>query len=546
MRPRSTRSSEQTNEGDFPLFTAHHTHTPRLAMVVVLSFSQWWRRLQGPTTICHSRVTTTPVCAHKFMMDRLILLLGAIFCVLLSWVSLAQSQPQQLAFNSWQAVLPSSVQPAPRLLHAAVGINSTVVVFGGLSTTTNVTSTRIALNETWSYSLFTQTWRQHVEMAVAPSPRFGMSLVHVNGNSSAILFGGTSETLSNLYGDVWVLSWHPQTSFRTHLLFEWTPIRNIAGPRPSGRWGHVAAFLSGRMIIYAGFSSIYQNHLHVDQSDFVWLFDPGQYVWSYVLPSEAPLPLSQSGSLPTPGVGFSTCAWSNSAMVLGGGWLAGSSGEPDIRGNSTWVLALTPATSVGGNFSAQWLTCASTPNVSCIGLPMSRTFAATSCHIRIDSTVAGLMFGGTHAPSKLMFTTALQADTPNVRPFDIAHILDTTHILINDEVNQASWQLSGNSPASRLGHTLSSMTTPEGHVGYLLVGGFNAFPGQILGDLWATGSGLAWVQLNAVDPADATQVACALIGGQCVCECVCVRTYARVCVRVRVCVHACGCVCVCA
>ncbi len=104
---------------------------------------------------------------------------------------------------------------------------------------------------------------EHRPVSVEPSPRYGSSLVNVNGK--ALLFGGKCRTATGLSdcGDLW--EYDPSAN-----TFNLVIARND-GPRPPYQ-RHAAASLGGRMYLYIQPENSWQD-------DF-WLFDPTSTLWT--------------------------------------------------------------------------------------------------------------------------------------------------------------------------------------------------------------------------------------------------------------------------
>lgn len=139
--------------------------------------------------------------------------------------------------------------PEARIAHAMAydSARQRIVLFGGGQYDTAVDQ-MTRQNDTWEFDGI--SWSQRT-FAVAPSARYGHTMVFDSARNKVVLFGGFDAATRN---DVWE---YDGTSWQE---------RSIAGPLPPPRVRHAAAFDSGRnvMVIYGG----YNNALPTDTWEY--------------------------------------------------------------------------------------------------------------------------------------------------------------------------------------------------------------------------------------------------------------------------------------
>ncbi|HLF07163.1 MAG TPA: kelch repeat-containing protein [Thermoplasmata archaeon] len=196
--------------------------------------------------------------------------------------------------------------PTPRNGHAMVydPVTKRTVMFGGFRYCGwQGPSRNSADNETWAFDAATDRW-ENLTGGLAPSPRFGHSLVALGDEGKLLLFGGAG--YPRRFNDLWV--YHTVEN-------RWENITTPTGPSPRAFAG--AAYHEGlrKLVIYGGSTD-------KGTSNETWTYDVPTAVWELARPSGSPGPRDAPAMAYHPG--------ERKVILYGDSW--GYSG----RHNETW------------------------------------------------------------------------------------------------------------------------------------------------------------------------------------------------------------------
>jgi hypothetical protein len=165
--------------------------------------------------------------------------------------------------------------PPARSGHAAAASGIYMYVFYGAGESGSL------LNEVWYYDDFRHCWEpRHSSSALQPAPRIDHSAVSTAANRY-LMFGGRGGDGASLLADLWGFDSLPGT---------WDRLPDFPD---SGRYGHAAVALGGRMYVLGGTSATgVQND--------VWVFDPTGNAWS-LLTADGDVPDGFTGSAASAG-----------------------------------------------------------------------------------------------------------------------------------------------------------------------------------------------------------------------------------------------------
>ncbi|MDP1828850.1 MAG: hypothetical protein Q8L48_36655 [Archangium sp.] len=146
--------------------------------------------------------------------------------------------------SQWNQVMTTGGPSARhRAAMAPLGFSYTVLLFGGLSTSTQ----SAPLADDWIWSGGAGTWT--AVSGTAPSGRFGHAMAELSNSGRVVLFGGSTNSFSSLLGDTWVFD---STS-------GWA---SVAGTGPIARYEHAMAgdTTRGVAVLFGGYgASVYRN-----------------------------------------------------------------------------------------------------------------------------------------------------------------------------------------------------------------------------------------------------------------------------------------------
>ncbi|HEX7599486.1 MAG TPA: kelch repeat-containing protein, partial [Polyangia bacterium] len=180
----------------------------------------------------------------------------------------------------------STQGPSARSQHVMVFEKSTgkVLLFGGgfgdpsnSSALNDREGMSTALGDTWEWNPVAGAWTKFTP-AVAPSARYGATMVWDAARNRAVLFGGMEKTQDGLNGipkqDTW--EWDPAAS-------TWTN-RTTSGYKPSQRYGHAMAYdsLGGTTLLVGGSD---MNGLALFD---LWEWNPATGAWTQRLTGSEP------------------------------------------------------------------------------------------------------------------------------------------------------------------------------------------------------------------------------------------------------------------
>ena len=174
-----------------------------------------------------------------------------------------------LEANTWRECRPSGESPSARFGHAMAyeAAGDRVILFGGYDGSG-------VFDDTWAYDLTADAWTRLVPGGSPPPPRYGHAMVYDPAIGRVILFGGLGGD-GRVVNDIW--AYDPAAN-------AWTEL-HPGGDPPPARYGHAMACepASGRLIIHDG----------CDASgaifDDIWAYDPATNAWIELEPrGEAP------------------------------------------------------------------------------------------------------------------------------------------------------------------------------------------------------------------------------------------------------------------
>jgi PKD repeat protein len=178
------------------------------------------------------------------------------------------SDTWRYANGSW-SLIPTALAPPPRSYEqmAYDSLDGYVLLFGG-QITSHLGGFPLS-NDTWLYR--SGHWSL-VSLGVAPSPRWGETLVADPVDGSVILFGGFDSWHPGGLNDTWRFSYG-----------SWTNISASVGPSPSSRGGAMASFdaAAGYVVLFGGYSDDGYYNLSALHND-TWSFQPSG--WSQISP----------------------------------------------------------------------------------------------------------------------------------------------------------------------------------------------------------------------------------------------------------------------
>ena len=170
--------------------------------------------------------------------------------------------------NVWTKMNPLTIPPQ-RSSHAMTydSRNQQVLMFGGLDINSK------ELNDTWAYSLATDTWRM-VSPPVSPPARFDHGLAFDGSSGRTVMFGGAVSR----YG----VSYTNETWSYDGTNNSWTNLTPAASPSPRKAFG-MACNGAGKVFVFGG--SIYQPPYYSGET---WAYSVVGNEWSIVSTSPSP------------------------------------------------------------------------------------------------------------------------------------------------------------------------------------------------------------------------------------------------------------------
>jgi hypothetical protein len=237
-----------------------------------------------------------------------------------------------------------SVSPPGRSAAAMSQLGTGVVLFGGVATASNFSTT--LLDDTWVWN--GTTWAQITSfgaLGTGPHPRaraYAVMAFDPNANQ-LVLFGGVDAN-ENALSDTWVLV---QGTSQQHTYYEWSRV-TTAGPPPRADATLTFDPSSHRLVLTSGINA------SSGRLDDTWTFDPTTRTWSLVTNS-GPTPLRDSAAMAECAIDAQHPA---DRVLLFGGF---QSVSPFLLGDS-WVFRtsqfsvldwgqVTPATSPSARFT---------------------------------------------------------------------------------------------------------------------------------------------------------------------------------------------------
>lgn len=161
-----------------------------------------------------------------------------------------------LSSNTWLQMYPGTKPPA-RWFSAMVydSESDRTILFGG-------STMEHYFNDTWAYDLNTNNWTM-MKPSYAPSPRLLHAMVYDSKNDNIILFGGGVGNFS--HNDTWIYTYNNNTWLKSN------PPRS----NPSSRIGHTMNYdsASNRVILFGGYTSLGYNAE-------TWMYDYNANRWT--------------------------------------------------------------------------------------------------------------------------------------------------------------------------------------------------------------------------------------------------------------------------
>ena len=213
----------------------------------------------------------------------------------------------------WFHLAPPSVKPQPRRSQTAVAAgNTSMVVYGGVTTDISWPTFALLPNDVWMLNVTAERWTRYGEENATEGfdiPLRRAAHTAVVNDGWMWVFAGVTVDLYDilLLNDLW------QWSLVTHT---WKRYDHDSVLAPAGRRSHTAVTTSTAMLVFGGIANVSGDAL-----DDLWEFSYGSAVWTMVQFKQ---------SWPSPRFGHTAVTIDNNMVVFGGVNLGDRQPDPSV------------------------------------------------------------------------------------------------------------------------------------------------------------------------------------------------------------------------